>query len=79
MNRNSRAVDDRLGHHVLEPGLVAVRSTIFSQSSTLVAIGTVHITCLPASRAAIVIGQAWSGIGELMWTASMSLSLRTSA
>ena len=38
-------------------------------SSTEVAIGTVQITCLPASRAAMVMGP-WSGIGELMWTKS---------
>jgi hypothetical protein len=42
-----------------------VSSTILRQSSTLVAIGTVHITCLPTSSAAIDIA-AWSGIGELM-------------
>ena len=42
-------------------------STIFRQSSTVVAIGTVHMTCLPASSAASDI-QAWSGIGVLMWT-----------
>ena len=32
----------------------SVSATIFRQSSTLVAIGTVHITCLPASSAASV-------------------------
>jgi len=58
--------------------VLAESSTIFLQSSTLVAIGTVHITCLPASRAAIDMA-AWSGIGELMWTASTSLSLSRSA
>ena len=35
---------------------------IFSQSATVVAIGTVHITCLPARSASWLI-QAWSGIG----------------
>src|SRR5262249_17710542 len=33
------------------------------------AIGTVQATCLPAFSAARLCG-AWSGIGELMWTAS---------
>jgi hypothetical protein len=54
------------------------RSTIFLQSATLVAIGTVHMTCLPALRAAIDI-HAWSGMGELMWTMSTFLSLRSFA
>jgi len=45
------------------------RSTIRLQSAMLVAIGTVQATCLPALRAARDI-QAWSGIGELMCTAS---------
>ena len=47
-------------------------------SSMVVAIGTVHMTCLPALRAAIDI-QAWSGIGELMWTKSTFGSLSTSS
>jgi hypothetical protein len=44
----------------------------------VVAIGTVHITCLPALSAAIDI-QAWSGIGLLMWTKSTSGSASTSS
>ena len=52
-------------------------STILRQSSMLVAIGTVQATCLPAFSASSVI-HAWSGIGELMWTASMSGSLSSS-
>jgi hypothetical protein len=48
------------------------------QSSTLVAIGTVQATCLPASSAAIV-WRAWSGIGELMCTTSMSGSRSSAA
>jgi len=44
-------------------------STIFRQSAMLVAMGTVQATCLPALSAAMDC-QAWSGMGELMWTAS---------
>ena len=51
--------------------------TISLASSRLVAIGTVHMTCLPAFRAAIVCG-AWSGIGLLMWTKSTFGSASTS-
>jgi len=36
-----------------------------------VAIGTVQATCLPALRA-LIDCSAWSGIGVLMWTASIS-------
>jgi hypothetical protein len=43
------------------------RSTICSHSSMVVAMGTVHMTCLPAFSAAIDI-QAWSPMGELMCT-----------
>ena len=49
-------------------------SQIFLQSSMLVAIGTVQATCLPAFSAAMLI-QPWSGMGELMCTASMFGSL----
>ena len=45
-------VDDRLRHHVLQAGLLRPSSTICWQSSMLVAIGTVHMTCLPALSAA---------------------------
>ena len=56
----------------------AESSTILRQSATLVAIGTVQATCLPASSADSVIA-AWSGIGVLMCTKSTSGSRRTSA
>lgn len=58
--------------------VLRARSTIALQSAMLVAIGTVQATCLPASRAAIVI-EAWSGIGELMCTASISGSFSSFA
>ena len=70
------AVDDRLHHHV---DLAALRwaSTICRHSSIDVPIGTVQATCFPAFKASIDI-QAWSGIGELMWTASMFGSFKSS-
>jgi hypothetical protein len=40
--------------------------------------GTVQATCLPARKAARLCG-AWSWIGELMWTASISGSRITSS
>jgi hypothetical protein len=69
-------VHDGLHHHVLESGLL-LSSTIFLQSAIEVAMGTVQATCLPAFSASIDI-QAWSGIGELMWTASTFGSLSRS-
>ena len=42
------------------------------------AIGTVQATCLPAFSAARDCG-AWSGMGELMWTASTLGSLSNSS
>ena len=54
------------------------KATIVRQSSTLVAMGTVQATCLPAFSAAIDC-QAWSGMGVLICTASTFGSLNTSA
>jgi len=48
-------VHDGFGHHVFQPG-VATNPTISLASSSVVAIGTVHMTCLPAFNAAIVCG-----------------------
>ena len=53
-------------------------STISRICSFVVAIGTVQATCLPAFSAAMLCGP-WSGIGLLMWTASMSGSLSSSS
>ena len=46
-------VDHGFHHHVLQAGPLGTSSTIFLQSSMLVAIGTVQATCLPALSAAI--------------------------
>ena len=72
------AVDDRLGHHVLQAGLAGpVRRSAGTRRSSWPS-ARYTCTCLPALRAAIDI-QAWSGIGELMWTKSTSGSASTSS
>ena len=51
---------------------------ISSHSSRLVAMGTVHITCLPAFSAAMDM-VPWSPMGELMCTKSTTGSASTSS
>ena len=63
------AVHHRLHHHVLQAGLLLQLRRSCGNPSTLVAMGTVQATCLPAFSAAMDC-RAWSGMGVLMWTAS---------
>ena len=71
------AVDDRLHHHVdLAAVALGLRRSGGIRRSTSPSARCRRRACRPSSASTDI--QAWSGIGELMWTASMFGSFKSS-